>query len=55
MCRVRATHSKVPDFGTKNTQALTKARRGSRANTCPDHIAYASAPRSGGDPMLPRA
>jgi hypothetical protein len=42
------------DFGTKNTQALIKARRGSRADTCPDHTAYASAPRSGGDPMLPR-
>jgi hypothetical protein len=42
------------DSGTKNTQALIKARRGSRADTCPDHTAYASAPRSGGAPMLPR-
>jgi hypothetical protein len=42
------------DSGTKNTQALIKARRGSGADTCPDLIAYASAPRSGGDPMLPR-
>jgi hypothetical protein len=42
------------DSGAKNTQALIKARRGSRADTCPDHTEYASAPRSGGDPMLPR-
>jgi hypothetical protein len=42
------------DSRTKNTQALTKARRGSEADTCPDHTVYASAPRSGGDPMLPR-
>jgi hypothetical protein len=42
------------DSGTKNTQALIKVRRGSGADTCPDHTAYASAPRSGGDPMLPR-
>jgi hypothetical protein len=41
------------DSGTKNTQALIKARRGSRADTCPDHAVYASAPRSGGDPILP--
>jgi hypothetical protein len=39
--------------GTKNTQALIKARRGSGAGTCPDHTVYSSAPRSGGDPMLP--
>jgi hypothetical protein len=37
-----------------NTQALIKVRRGSGADMCPDHTAYASAPRSGGDPMLPR-
>jgi hypothetical protein len=42
------------DSGTKNTQALIKARRGSEADTCPDHTKYAPAPRSGGDPMLPR-
>jgi hypothetical protein len=42
------------DSRAKNTQALTKARRGSGADTCPDHIAYTSAPRSGGVPMLPR-
>jgi hypothetical protein len=42
------------DSGTQNTQALVKAKRGSGADTCPDHIVYASAPRSGGDPMLPR-
>jgi hypothetical protein len=38
----------------RRTRTLFKARRGSGANTCMDHIAYASAPRSGGDPMLPR-
>jgi hypothetical protein len=41
------------DSGTKNTQTLIEARRGSRADTCPDHTVYASAPRSGGAPMLP--
>jgi hypothetical protein len=41
------------DFEIKNTQALIKAKRGSGADTCPDHTACASAPRSGGDPMLP--
>jgi hypothetical protein len=39
--------------GTKSTRTLVKAR-GSRADTCPNYTAYASAPRSGGDPMLPR-
>jgi hypothetical protein len=33
------------DSRTKNTQALIKARRGSGADTCPDLIVYASAPR----------
>jgi hypothetical protein len=42
------------DSGTKNTQALIKARQGSGVDTCPDHTAYASAPHSGGAPMLPR-
>jgi hypothetical protein len=42
------------DSETKNTQALIKARRGSGADTCPDRTAYASAPRLGGTPMLPR-
>jgi hypothetical protein len=42
------------DSKAKNTQALIKARRGSGANTCPDHTASAPTPRSGGDPMLPR-
>jgi hypothetical protein len=42
------------DSRTKNTEALTKARLGSGADTCPDHTVYAFAPRSGGDPMLPR-
>jgi hypothetical protein len=39
--------------GTKNTQALIKARRGFGADTCPDHTVYDSAPRSGEAPMLP--
>jgi hypothetical protein len=38
----------------RSTRTLIKARRGSEANTCPDHIAYVPAPRSGGDPMLSR-
>jgi hypothetical protein len=42
------------DSGTKRTRTLIKTRRGSGADTCPDHAVYASAPRSGGDPMLPR-
>jgi hypothetical protein len=42
------------ESGIKNTQALIKDRRGSGADTCPDHTVYASAPRSGGAPMLPR-
>jgi hypothetical protein len=42
------------DSGTKNTQTLIKAMRGSRADMCPDRTVCASAPRSGGDPMLPR-
>jgi hypothetical protein len=53
LCRVRATLTGSRDYGTKNTQALIKARQGSGANTCPDHTMYTSAPRSGGDPMLP--
>jgi hypothetical protein len=42
------------DFGTKNIRTLIRTRRGSGADTCPDHTVGASAPRSGGDPMLPR-
>jgi hypothetical protein len=42
------------DSGTKSTQTLIKARWGSGADTCLDHAVYASAPCSGGDPMLPR-
>ena len=42
------------DSGTENTHALIKARRGSGADTCPDLIVYTSAPRPGGDPMVPR-
>jgi hypothetical protein len=41
-------------YGTKSTRTLVKAKRGSGSDTCPDHTAYASTPRSGGDPMLPR-
>ena len=54
LCGVRATLSRSRDSGTKNTQALIKARQGFGADTCPDLIVYASAPRPGGDPMLPR-
>jgi hypothetical protein len=50
----RALTAGSRDSETKNTQALIKARRGSGADTCPDHAVYASTPRSGGDPMLPR-
>jgi hypothetical protein len=32
------------DSEAKNTQALIKARRGSGADTCPEHAAYASTP-----------
>jgi hypothetical protein len=42
------------DSGIENTQALIKDRRGSGADTCPNLIVYASAPRPAGDPMLPR-
>jgi hypothetical protein len=42
------------DSRKKNTQALIKARRGFGADTCPDLIVYASVPRLGGAPMLPR-
>jgi hypothetical protein len=42
------------DSETENTQALIKARRGSGADTCPNLTVYASAPRSGGAPMVPR-
>jgi hypothetical protein len=41
------------DSGTKNTHTLIKARRGSGDDTCLGHTVYASAPRSGGVPMLP--
>jgi hypothetical protein len=42
------------DSGTKNTQALIKARQRPGADTCLGHTMYASAPRLGGDPVLPR-
>jgi hypothetical protein len=42
------------DSKAKNTQTLIKARRGSDADTCPDHTVSAPTPHSGEDPMLPR-
>jgi hypothetical protein len=42
------------DSRRRSTRTLIKTRQGSGADTCPDHIACASAPRSGGGPMLPR-
>jgi hypothetical protein len=42
------------DSKEKNTQALIKDRRGSGADTCPNHTVSAPTPHSGGDPMLPR-
>jgi hypothetical protein len=41
------------DSRTKSTRTLFKTRRGSGADACPDHVVYASAPHSGGVPMLP--
>jgi hypothetical protein len=50
----RSLTTRSRDSRRRSTRTLIKARRGSGADTCPDHIAYASAPRSGGDPMQPR-
>jgi hypothetical protein len=50
----RSLTTRSRDSRRRSTQTLIKARRRSGADTCPDHIAYASTPRSGGDPMLPR-
>jgi hypothetical protein len=50
----RSLKTRSRDSKRRSTWTLIKARRGSRADTCPDHIAYASAPRSGGDLMPPR-
>jgi hypothetical protein len=53
-CGVRATHSRVPRFRDKEYPGLNQGQAGFGADTCPDHAVYASAPRSSGDPMLPR-
>jgi hypothetical protein len=45
---VQATHSKVPG------QGIPWPKQGSCTDTCPGFIPCACAPRSGGDPMLPR-
>jgi hypothetical protein len=49
----RSLTTRSRDSRRRSTRTLIKARRGSGADTCTDHIAYASAPHSGGDPMLP--
>jgi hypothetical protein len=54
LCGVRATHSRVPGFRDKEYQGLNQGQARSGADMCLDHTVYASAPRSGGDPMLPR-
>jgi hypothetical protein len=54
LCGVRATHSRVPGFWDEEYPGLNQGQAGSGADTCPDHTMCASAPRSGGDPMLPR-
>jgi hypothetical protein len=54
LCRVRATHGRVPGFWDKEYPDLNQDQVGSGANTCLGHAVYASAPRSGGDPTLPR-
>jgi hypothetical protein len=54
LCRVRATLSRVPGFWDKEYPGLNQGQTGSGADKCPDHTIYTSAPRSGGDPMLPR-
>jgi hypothetical protein len=50
---VRATLSRVPGFWDKEYPDLVEDQAGSGADTCPGHAVYASAPRSGGDSMLP--
>jgi hypothetical protein len=44
----------VPGFRDKEYPGLNQGQTGSGADTCPNHTVYASALRSGGDPMLPR-
>jgi hypothetical protein len=45
LCGVRVTHNKVPGFWEKEYPDLNQDQAGSRADTCPDHITYATAPR----------
>jgi hypothetical protein len=49
----RSLTTRSRDSRRRSTRTLIKARRGFGVDTCPDHIAYASAPRSSEDPMLP--
>jgi hypothetical protein len=51
---VRAAHSGIPGLWDREYLGLYQGQTGSRADTCPDLIVYASAPRLGGDPMRPR-
>jgi hypothetical protein len=51
---VQAAHSRVPGFWDREYPGLSQGQAGSGADTCLDLIVYASAPRPGGDPMLPR-
>jgi hypothetical protein len=46
--KVRATHNEVPG------QGMPWPKQGSGTDMCPGFIMCACAPRSGGDPMLPR-
>jgi hypothetical protein len=46
--KVRATRNEVPG------QGIPWPKQGSGIDTCPGFILCACAPRSGGDPMLPR-
>jgi hypothetical protein len=46
--KVRATHNEVPG------QGIPWPKQGSGTGTCPGFIMCACAPRSGGDPLLPR-
>jgi hypothetical protein len=50
----RSLTTRSRDSRRRSTQTLLKAKWGSGANTCLDRIEYVPAPRSGGDPMLPR-
>jgi hypothetical protein len=54
LCGVRAAHNTVSGFWDREYLGLNQGQAGSGANMCPNLIVYASAPRPGGDPMLPR-